>query len=226
MDNNRLPKHTLNYKPWGRRDRGRPRKWWQPSMPEQVEWPNPWRKMMNFWPSYTWFKKVSSSGASSTGRNILIIVWIEKWTTMSSNKRKPILCYNSSGKFGYALIPLHLRKYNIVVNNTNTKKVQICYCSWYQPVILCTNCYTSEFCWIKHSNTRFVLHQPPAVCQDSTSFLSMSIFKPNIEWIKMKAWQRRMKRLKMGNYSSTFCFKVWHTMNNLSLPSLKYFIAQ
>jgi len=26
MDNNRLPKHALNYKPRGRRDRGRPRK--------------------------------------------------------------------------------------------------------------------------------------------------------------------------------------------------------
>jgi len=29
MDNTRLPKHTLNYKPRGRRDRGRPRKRWQ-----------------------------------------------------------------------------------------------------------------------------------------------------------------------------------------------------
>jgi len=29
MDNNRLPKHALNYKPRGRRDRGRPRKRWQ-----------------------------------------------------------------------------------------------------------------------------------------------------------------------------------------------------
>jgi predicted nucleotidyltransferase len=29
MDNTRLPKHTLNYKPRGRRDRGRPRKQWQ-----------------------------------------------------------------------------------------------------------------------------------------------------------------------------------------------------
>jgi len=29
MDNNRLPKHALNYKPQGRRDRGRPRKRWQ-----------------------------------------------------------------------------------------------------------------------------------------------------------------------------------------------------
>jgi hypothetical protein len=28
-DNTRLPKHTLNYKPRGRRDRGRPRKRWQ-----------------------------------------------------------------------------------------------------------------------------------------------------------------------------------------------------
>jgi len=29
MDNNRLPKHALNYKPRRRRDRGRPRKRWQ-----------------------------------------------------------------------------------------------------------------------------------------------------------------------------------------------------
>jgi len=29
MDNTRLPKHALNYKPRGRRDRGRPRKLWQ-----------------------------------------------------------------------------------------------------------------------------------------------------------------------------------------------------
>ena len=29
MDNTRFPKHALNYKPTGRRDRGRPRKGWQ-----------------------------------------------------------------------------------------------------------------------------------------------------------------------------------------------------
>jgi len=29
MDNTRLPKHALNFKPRGRRDRGRPRKRWQ-----------------------------------------------------------------------------------------------------------------------------------------------------------------------------------------------------
>jgi len=29
MDNTRLPKHALNYKPRGRRDHGRPRKRWQ-----------------------------------------------------------------------------------------------------------------------------------------------------------------------------------------------------
>ena len=29
MDNTRLQKHALNYKPRGRRDRGRPRKRWQ-----------------------------------------------------------------------------------------------------------------------------------------------------------------------------------------------------
>ena len=42
-DNTRLPKHALNYKPRGRRDRGRPRKRWHASMPEQVERRNPWR---------------------------------------------------------------------------------------------------------------------------------------------------------------------------------------
>jgi hypothetical protein len=41
MDNTRLPKHALNYKPRGRRDCGRPRKRWQ-----SVKRPNPWRKMM------------------------------------------------------------------------------------------------------------------------------------------------------------------------------------
>jgi SpoVK/Ycf46/Vps4 family AAA+-type ATPase len=30
MDNTRIPKHALNYKPPGRGDRGRPRKRWQP----------------------------------------------------------------------------------------------------------------------------------------------------------------------------------------------------
>ena len=29
IDNTRLPKHSLNYKPRGRRDRGRPKKGWQ-----------------------------------------------------------------------------------------------------------------------------------------------------------------------------------------------------
>ena len=29
MGNSRLPKHAINYKPRGRRDRGRPRKRWQ-----------------------------------------------------------------------------------------------------------------------------------------------------------------------------------------------------
>jgi len=29
MDNTRLPKHALNYKPRGRRDHGRTRKWWK-----------------------------------------------------------------------------------------------------------------------------------------------------------------------------------------------------
>ena len=46
MDNNRLPKHVLIYKPRGRRDRGRPRKRRNASMPKQVKRPNPWRKMM------------------------------------------------------------------------------------------------------------------------------------------------------------------------------------
>jgi len=46
MDNNKLPKHALNYKPRGRRDHGRPRKRGNASMPEQVKRPNPWSKMM------------------------------------------------------------------------------------------------------------------------------------------------------------------------------------
>jgi hypothetical protein len=45
MDNTRLPKNALNYKPRGR-DRGRPRKRWQRVDTEQVKRPNPWRKMM------------------------------------------------------------------------------------------------------------------------------------------------------------------------------------
>jgi hypothetical protein len=43
MDNTRLPKHALNYKPRGRRDRGKDG---NASMPEQAKRPNPWRKMM------------------------------------------------------------------------------------------------------------------------------------------------------------------------------------
>jgi len=46
MDNTRLPKHALNYKPRGRRDRGRPGNDGNASMPEQVKRPNPWRKKM------------------------------------------------------------------------------------------------------------------------------------------------------------------------------------
>jgi hypothetical protein len=44
MNNTRLPKHALKYKPRGRRDRGRHRKRWQASMPEQVKRPNSWRR--------------------------------------------------------------------------------------------------------------------------------------------------------------------------------------
>ena len=43
-DNTRLPKHALNYKPRGRRDRGRPRKRWQCVDAEHFKRPNPWRK--------------------------------------------------------------------------------------------------------------------------------------------------------------------------------------
>jgi len=46
MDNTRLQKHALNYKPRGRRDRGRPGNDGNASMPEKVKRPNPWRKMM------------------------------------------------------------------------------------------------------------------------------------------------------------------------------------
>ena len=44
MDNTRLPKHALNYKPRGRRDRGRPGNDGNASTPEQFRRPNPWRK--------------------------------------------------------------------------------------------------------------------------------------------------------------------------------------
>jgi hypothetical protein len=46
MDNTRLPKHALNYKPGGRIARGRPRKNGNESMPEPDKRRNPWRKMM------------------------------------------------------------------------------------------------------------------------------------------------------------------------------------
>jgi len=46
MDNNRLPKHALNYKRRGRRDRGTQGNDGNASMPEQVKRPNPWRQMM------------------------------------------------------------------------------------------------------------------------------------------------------------------------------------
>jgi hypothetical protein len=47
MDNTRLPKHALNYKPRGRRYRGRPRKNGNASILEKVKRPNPWRKIRN-----------------------------------------------------------------------------------------------------------------------------------------------------------------------------------
>ena len=46
MDNTRLPKHYLNYKPRGRRDVDALENDGNASMPEQVKRPNPWRKMM------------------------------------------------------------------------------------------------------------------------------------------------------------------------------------
>ena len=46
MVNSRLPKHALNYKPRGRRDRGRPRKRWQCIDAGTGQRPNPWRKIM------------------------------------------------------------------------------------------------------------------------------------------------------------------------------------
>ena len=45
MDNTRLPKHALHYKPRGRRDRGRPRKRWQHVDAGKGQSTNPWRKM-------------------------------------------------------------------------------------------------------------------------------------------------------------------------------------
>jgi hypothetical protein len=43
MDNTKLPKHALYYKPRGRTSRGRRRNRW---MPEQAKRPNAWRKVM------------------------------------------------------------------------------------------------------------------------------------------------------------------------------------
>jgi hypothetical protein len=45
-DDTRLPKHALNYKPLGRRYRGRPRKRWQCVDVGTGQRPNTWRKMM------------------------------------------------------------------------------------------------------------------------------------------------------------------------------------
>ena len=46
MDNTRLPKHALNYKPEDEEIVDAPGKDDNASMPEQVKRPNPWRKMM------------------------------------------------------------------------------------------------------------------------------------------------------------------------------------
>jgi hypothetical protein len=46
MDNNRLPKHALNYKPEDEEIVDASGKDDNASMPEQVKRPNPWRKMM------------------------------------------------------------------------------------------------------------------------------------------------------------------------------------
>ena len=46
LDNTRLPKHALNYKPRGRRDRGRPRKRWQSVDAGTINRPNPRGKML------------------------------------------------------------------------------------------------------------------------------------------------------------------------------------
>jgi hypothetical protein len=61
MDNTRPPKHALNYKPRGRKDRGRPRKRGKASMPEQRKRPNPWRKMivcLLVWRCVSWRKLI------------------------------------------------------------------------------------------------------------------------------------------------------------------------
>ena len=51
MDNTRLQKHALNYKPRGRRDRGRPRERWQRVEAGRGQKTYPRRKMMmmTFW---------------------------------------------------------------------------------------------------------------------------------------------------------------------------------
>jgi hypothetical protein len=46
LDIARLPKYALNYKPRGKRDRGRPRKNGKASMTEQGKRSYSWRKMM------------------------------------------------------------------------------------------------------------------------------------------------------------------------------------
>jgi len=46
MENTRLSKHALNYKPRGRRNLDAPGNDGNASMPEQVKRTNPWRKML------------------------------------------------------------------------------------------------------------------------------------------------------------------------------------
>jgi hypothetical protein len=46
MDDTRLPKRALNYKPRGRKIMDAPGNYGNMSMPEEVKRPNPWRMMM------------------------------------------------------------------------------------------------------------------------------------------------------------------------------------
>jgi hypothetical protein len=58
------------------------------------------------------------------------------------------------------LLPqLLLRKHAKKQSVAQPWRVQIFCCSWYHPVILCTDCYVSKICQINYSNIMLVFHQ-------------------------------------------------------------------